>query len=88
MPILEAMAHGVPVVCSRATCLPEIAGDAAEFFDAPNPEELAGVLLRVVQSPELQDRLRRKGLERAQLFSWEECARRHCEVYRHVLAGK
>lgn len=87
LPVLEAMACGTPVVCSRAASLPEVAGDAAEYFDPASVEALAAAIERVLGSRELQGVLRRKGLERARQFSWDESARRHCEVYRKVLEG-
>ena len=81
LPVLEAMACGTPVVCSRASSLPEVAGDAAEFFDPRSVEDLARAIERVLSSPGLQETLRCKGLERARRFSWEECARRHYQLY-------
>jgi glycosyltransferase involved in cell wall biosynthesis len=86
LPVLEAMACGTPVVCSRAASLPEVAGDAAEFFEPSGVDDLAEAIERVLNSLERQAALRQKGLERAKQFSWEECARRHCEVYRNLLA--
>jgi glycosyltransferase involved in cell wall biosynthesis len=85
LPILEAMACGTPVVCSRAASLPEVAGNAAEYFEPASVEDLAAAIERVLSSTERQAELRRKGLERAKLFSWEECARRTLEVYREVM---
>jgi glycosyltransferase involved in cell wall biosynthesis len=85
LPVLEAMACGTPVVCSRAASLPEVAGDAAEYFEPANADDLAMAIERVLRSSQLQETLRCKGLERAKLFSWEEFARRHCEVYREAL---
>ena len=84
-PVLEAMACGTPVVCSRAASLPEVAGDAAEYFDPASAEDLAAALQRVLGSSQLRETLRAKGLERARLFSWRECARRTLDVYRSVL---
>jgi glycosyltransferase involved in cell wall biosynthesis len=86
LPVLEAMACGTPVVCSRAASLPEVAGDAAEYFEPTSVEGLAAGMERVLGSAERQAELRHRGLERVKLFSWDECARRHCEVYRSVLA--
>jgi len=85
LPVLEAMSCGTPVICSRAASLPEVAGDAAEYFEPSSADDLAGAIERVLESAELHALLRRKGLERARLFSWDECARKHCEVYRNVL---
>jgi glycosyltransferase involved in cell wall biosynthesis len=85
LPVLEAMACGAPVVCSRAASLPEVAGNAAEYFEPTSVEDLAAAMEGVLSSTERQAELRRKGLERAKLFSWEECARRTLEVYRKVL---
>jgi glycosyltransferase involved in cell wall biosynthesis len=86
LPILEAMACGTPVACSRAASLPEVAGDAAEYFEPASVDGLAEAMERVLGSAARQDELRRKGLERVKLFSWDECARRHLAVYRE-LAG-
>jgi glycosyltransferase involved in cell wall biosynthesis len=85
LPVLEAMACGTPVVCSRAASLPEVAGNAAEYFEPTSVEDLAEAIERVLNSPERQAALRQKGLERVKQFSWEECARRTLEVYRKVL---
>lgn len=86
-PVLEAMAAGTPVACSRVASLPEVAGEAAEFFDPYSVEDMAAALERVLESPERQAELRRKGAERVRHFSWEECARRHCQVYKEVFEG-
>jgi glycosyltransferase involved in cell wall biosynthesis len=87
LPVLEAMACGTPVVCSRAASLPEVAGNAAEYFEPASADDLAAALERILGSRELQETLRRKGLERVKLFPWHECARRTLEVYRGVLQG-
>ncbi|HEV2500464.1 MAG TPA: glycosyltransferase family 1 protein [Terriglobia bacterium] len=87
LPVLEAMATGIPVVCSRAASLPEVGGDAAEYFDPLSPQEIAAALAKVLGSESLRAEMRRKGLERAKLFSWDECARRYCKVYKEVASG-
>ncbi|MCI0724723.1 MAG: glycosyltransferase family 4 protein [Acidobacteria bacterium] len=87
LPVVEAMACGTPVICSRAGSLPEVAGDAAEYFEAPSVEELAESIGRVLASPERQMVMRQKGLERVRHFSWEKCAKQHIEVYRQLLNG-
>lgn len=86
LPVLEAMACGTPVVCSRAASLPEVAGDAAEYFDPYSAEDLAAAIDRVLSSTEQREELRRKGLQRASLFTWDECGRKHAEIYSQMLA--
>ena len=85
LPVLEAMACGTPAVCSRSASLPEVAGDAAEYFDPASAEDLAAVIERILSSCQLQQTLRDKGQERANLFTWDECARRTLELYRKLL---
>lgn len=74
MPILEAMACGCPVICSRAASLPEIGGEAAVYFNPQNPEEIAAAILKVVSNENLKKELSLKGLAQAQKFSWEKAA--------------
>jgi glycosyltransferase involved in cell wall biosynthesis len=85
LPVLEAMASGTPVVCSRAASLPEVAGDAALYFDPASAEELAAMIEKVLSSTELQESLRAMGLERAKQFTWEESTRKHVELYHRLL---
>lgn len=85
LPVLEAMACGTPVVCSRAASLPEVGGDAVAYFDPADPQDLARAIEQVLGSKELQLTLRAKGLDRAKQFTWEEATRRHVELYRDVL---
>jgi len=86
LPVLEAMACGTPVACSSAASLPEVGGDAVEYFDPLNVEEMAAAMERVLHSPGLRAEMREKGLKQAAKFTWEDCARQHLEVYRRVLA--
>lgn len=69
MPLLEAMATGCPVLCSSATSMPEVAGDAALFFDPRRPQEIAAVIERLEGSPELQAELRDRGSKRLAQFA-------------------
>jgi glycosyltransferase involved in cell wall biosynthesis len=85
LPVLEAMACGTPVICSQVTSLPEVGGDAVVYFDPGSPDELMAAMERVLGSWELQQQLKKKGLERARLFSWEESTRKHAELYRRLL---
>jgi glycosyltransferase involved in cell wall biosynthesis len=85
LPVLEAMACGTPVVCSRAASLPEVAGDAAEYFEPESVDGLATTMERVLRWRKLRETLRCKGLERAKLFTWQECARQTLGVYHGTL---
>lgn len=82
-PPVEAMACGCPVACSNAASLPEVVGAAARLFDPGSTEALVDAVEDVLANA---DAWRRRGLERAAAFSWEETARRHDEVYSE-LAG-
>lgn len=86
LPILEAMACGCPVICSRAASIPEVAGDAAVYLDDPKDWEGLGKLLQQVASDKpLRERLSHKGLARAALFSWEKTARQTLNVFEKIL---
>jgi glycosyltransferase involved in cell wall biosynthesis len=88
LPVLEAMALGVPVVASRAGALPEVAGDAALLVPPDDRRALAEAIRRVLASPELAEDLRRRGLARARVFSWVEAARTLRDAYARILAGQ
>ncbi|MBC8249028.1 MAG: glycosyltransferase family 4 protein [Anaerolineales bacterium] len=74
LPVLEAMACGTPVVCSNASSLPEVAGDAAVLVDPLDVEELAAAMERVLGDEKLRAGLIERGFEQAKKFSWEKCA--------------
>ena len=81
LPVLEAMACGVPVACSATSSLPEIVGQAALLFDPTSPEQMAEAMAQALRDEALRERLREEGLRRAKRFSWEETARRTLEAY-------
>ena len=72
LPILEAMLRGAPVACSNATSLPEVAGDAALYFDPLDADGIAFAIHRILEDDAFADRLRDAGRERASRFSWDE----------------
>jgi glycosyltransferase involved in cell wall biosynthesis len=86
LPVLEAMARGVPVACSNASSLPEVAGDAALAFDPRDEGAIAAAIERLLSDPAEVERLRARGLERARQFTWERTARLTLESYRRALA--
>lgn len=85
--LVEAMACGTPVVSSNAKALPEIAGDAAEYFDPDRPLELAKLLQRLVHDRSRLDDLRNAGRRRIQRFSWADTVERTVELYRRASAA-
>ncbi len=85
LPGLEAMAHGAPVVSSNATCLPEVHGSAAEYFDPENIEDMADAIDRVITNDSLRQKLIKAGYSRVKQFSWERMAKQTLEVYNNVL---
>jgi glycosyltransferase involved in cell wall biosynthesis/2-polyprenyl-3-methyl-5-hydroxy-6-metoxy-1,4-benzoquinol methylase len=89
MPVLEAMACGTPVLCSNVTSLPEVAGDAALFFDPRKPAEIADAIARIIDDPDLVKDLVRRGYERVAAFSDpSEMARQYLRVFREVLVSR
>ena len=87
LPILEAMATGVPVACSSSCALPEIAGDSAIFFDSDNIEEIANCMERIVVDVGLKNTLISNGLERAKSFNWENTVRQTIDIVKKLVNG-
>ena len=88
IPLLEAMAMGVPIIASRTSSIPEVAGDAAIFFDPFSAEDLAAAISRVLMASSLVDSLRIKGKERAKMFTWNRAAQETLSCYQEVFFEK
>lgn len=84
LPLLEAMASGTPVVSSRATSLPEVAGDAAQYWEPESGRDGLVEAIRAALQPVQAGRLRAAGLAQAARFSWDRTAQRTVEVYRSL----
>jgi len=87
LPVLEAMACGVPVVAGASGSIPEVAGDAALLVSPYQVEAIAEALHRVLIEAELRAELRARGLARSRAFSWERAAIQTREVYQQVHRG-
>jgi glycosyltransferase involved in cell wall biosynthesis len=85
LPILEAMRRGVPVVCANASSLPEVAGEAARYFDPGDAGELAEAAVEVLTQPGLARSLVEAGRARQELFTWRRCAEATLETYERAL---
>jgi glycosyltransferase involved in cell wall biosynthesis len=85
LPILEAMTLGIPVVCSNAASLPEVANDAAVFFDPFSIEDMAKSIVSVANDPQLRTNLQQKGFNNVKRFSWEKTAEETMAVYDDLL---
>jgi glycosyltransferase involved in cell wall biosynthesis len=85
LPGLEAMVHGAPVVSSNATCLPEVYGNAAHYFDPLYVQAMSDAINEVLTDKALRQRLIEAGRVRAAEFSWTRMAEQTLEIYRRVL---
>jgi glycosyltransferase involved in cell wall biosynthesis len=85
LPVAEAMAAGLPVVCSRGSALEEVAGDAATLVNPLDTGSIARGIERILVDQELARRLRARGLERSQAFDWDKAAAKTLGFYRRVL---
>jgi glycosyltransferase involved in cell wall biosynthesis len=83
-PPLEAMAEGCPVISSNASSMPEVIGDAAEFFDPQSTESMTSALETVIQSEARRNELRQLGVQRIQCFPWSDCAVKTEQIYRSL----
>lgn len=81
LPLLEAMAAGLPSAVSRTGALPEVGGDAAAYFEPEDPEDIARVLIELLGNEPKRRELAERGRRRASGFSWAETARRTLAFY-------
>lgn len=84
LPGLEAMLRGIPVVAARASCFPEVFGDAAQYFDPLNVNDMAAAIRRVIDDQSLRHGLIQRGNERVRRFSWRTMAEQTLAVYNTV----
>ena len=87
LPLLEAMACGAPVVSSNTSCLPEIAGESALYFEPQSSGSIAQAIESVLTHSQTAQRLRSSGLSRVRQFSWRQSALATLGVYEEVLHG-
>lgn len=85
LPPLEAMAQGLPVLSSNKTCLPEILGQAAQYFNPEDEAQMQNKILTLLRDEKLRKELRNRGLEQVKKYSWKTCAEKTLEVYLELL---
>jgi glycosyltransferase involved in cell wall biosynthesis len=86
IPVLEAMAHGVPVVTSNRSALVEVAGDAALLVDPYDVEELECALKRLMNDPNLRAQLSDLGRERAKCYTWNRAVKATYSIYQELVS--
>lgn len=84
IPPLEAMSFDCPVVCSKESSIPEVVGDAGEYFDPKNIDDIREAVERVFDSDSRRNELIVKGRQRLKMFSWDRCAEETADVYRKL----
>ena len=87
LPVVEAMACGLPVAASNRNSLPEIVGEAGLLFDPLSQEQLAGVITRLLNDELLRNELRTRGLKRIELFSWKTSSRKLISIIEEAANG-
>lgn len=87
LPVLEAMACGTPAVLAQATALPEVGGDAAQYFPVGDAQALATELVQILGSPDRAAQLADLGTQRAREFTWDRAARETAQVYQATLGN-
>ncbi|MGB9123398.1 MAG: glycosyltransferase family 1 protein, partial [Candidatus Angelobacter sp.] len=84
LPMIEAMACGVPAIVANTSCLPEVSGGVLRYFNPSSVEDIAACMESVLLSRDLQTELAQRGRERAQRFSWDLCAQETAAVLEQV----
>lgn len=84
IPPLEAMSMACPVICSNSSSIPEVVGNAGEYFDPDDTDTMRVAIEGVLQSNDRRESLVQKGLERCLVFSWERCATETLAIYRSM----
>lgn len=84
IPPLEAMSAGCPVVCSDASSIPEVVGDAGEYFSPLDVASIRNAVERVVYDDRLRAELVKRGLRRCAQFSWDKCANETMQIYQRL----
>jgi len=85
IPVLESFASGCPVICSKTSSLPEVAGDAVIYFDPTDKLSMLNSIKKVIYDDELRKQLMDKGIERVKEFTWKKTAEKTKKIYEEIL---
>lgn len=88
LPLVEAMASGLPIVASDRSCIPEIVGGAALTVDPEKPAQIAAAVQQIMENSAVRSGLVQEGIKRSTLFTWQEAAERTAEVYSLAARGR
>jgi glycosyltransferase involved in cell wall biosynthesis len=84
LPVVEAQRAGIPLACSTAACLPEVAGNGASYFDPTSIDGMAQSIVRCLDDPDLRAQMVLQGKENCCRFSWQKAARETLDLYHKV----
>lgn len=87
LPPLEAMAYGLPVISSNASCMPEVLGSAAQYFNPKDSADIARVIKATIHNPTLLTAMKKRGYAQVKKYSWEHMAQQTHAIYMDVLNG-
>ncbi len=87
LPVLEAMASGTPVVITRSSAMPEVAGAAGNYIEADDAHGLRDAMSHLIDDQAHWQACREAGLQQSRLFSWERCAQATAGAYRQAMGG-
>ncbi|SFX33508.1 MULTISPECIES: glycosyltransferase family 1 protein [unclassified Pseudomonas] len=87
LPLLEAMASGIPVITTRCSAMPEVAGSAGNYCQPDDPQGMRDAMCRLIEDRLHWQACQEAGLQQAALFTWERCAKITAQAYRQVLGG-
>jgi len=85
MPLLEAMASGVPIVASRTSSIPEVVGDAGVLVDPLSISDMGKAIMKLLDDSSLRSSMQEKGIQRAKQFTWERAAQETLQIYQEIL---
>ena len=86
LPLLESMSFGAPILSSNAASLPEVGGNVPIYFDPFDPIDLSQKMELLVHNQTLVEGMRTAGFQRVKLFTWEESAHKHIDLFINVLS--